>query len=592
MATELEKTVAFVQQVIQEKNPDFDLSPSSPLYDLLVSVPANTTLQGSLSLRDEIIQDRSILNTSMSEEKYDEIAANFKKTRIPGFTTIVTCRLFFSQPHDIKITNVDIFDAGTGITYSPRTSVNYSAADFTLQTNQNLYTLDIDLESNTVGQDTVLGIDTVLSTGISNPDFIEAIVVGIKQIGENAESNDELLIRIQKTAGVELPINIRGYSNITSEKFPNEITHIYSAGFSEPEQRRDVITSEIPRFFARLAFSEPQVLNIDSSLLEFKFKTDDQFFYFPVNTVSVGLDDWTQQGGTWVTQVEVDLNFSAVTNFSKMVEGFTAFKYLNCNYLTLNYPNYLGAFSSLESLDTSVSIRVGGRVDLYIKGGLERRVVDVFVPLNSRGIVEIPEELRPVLKIHSASRANPLPGIDTDFSLFSIRVSDPHNRFSALDSSQFYISPEEAGTTVSLDITCMPTVSSLQRYVSLPGVTNSADSLLIKSLIPCFMNLALVVSGNKQTEGRIRAVVALYFINLSPGMPIKVDEILQTIKNDVGNIVIFSDSLVITGWQCLPNGEEQFIIGKDVIYPEEFPSLGVSRKNVQFILDKMEITYV
>jgi hypothetical protein len=405
-----------------------------------------------------------------------------------------------------------------------------------------------------------------------------------------------MLLRVQQEAGIEMPINIRGFSAILSDRFPDQTLHLYVAGFKEDEQLRDKISTEIQGLYVTISMAEPVALNFPASSIQFRYTSTDAFFYKPVADINIAADDpnWVQQGTTYLYNIEVDLDISEVTDFSKLASGFRKHQYIESDFVSTNFPGFLGAFTNTEKLTSNFQVRVGGRVDLFIKTAVTRSIIQVQVPTNTGGIVEIPPELGPVLKIHAAARVDALENIPLEFGLYDIRVTAPELRFTAEDTSTFYISPEEAGNIVSLDISHVPLITNINNFVNTPGIINGGDDALARFMVPAFVDISITVSGPDNIDALIRNSVAEYFVDLKQGLPIKSDELIQKLRQDVSEIsTIYPDSMVlIVKQQSLDNLTEEILVEQDIVYPAEFPEQGITRNNVAFVLDNIDIVFV
>lgn len=581
MATQAEQ---FIKQVLAEREPDLDLSENTPFYDLFVRFVSNTSLAEIVSLRDSIEESRSISNVDMGIEEFDALLNNWFFTRNQGLNTFITVRLFFSSPLEVSIPLSQTFTINN-TKFKALYSQSVRQNDFILSP-QGEYSIDINLTSVDIGASTSVGVDTDVSTSFNiGSGFLRGVVVSVSQTGADMETNQQAHSRLQSELGHRALTSSRSIKARLSEVFPGVVSSVFTAGFAEPEMVRDAVSVEIPKRVVRLVFTEPIALNLKKETTEFFYNNDQNSLYRLradfIETENSGL--WEAKNNLFYIEIEIELDdYSTASGFKEDMQ-------ITVPSLT-NNPRFVTAVTKTTFNGVGV-VRVGGKTDVYIKVPTERRTITMNVPTNFTGLLPVPDEIKPVLKINGATTITN--GISTDLQIYSLFSRRADLRFSGRDETDFYIDPAAAGSTLKIDVTCAPFVRRIDSFLNEKEERSISDDKMAKFFHPVFTEVYAVISTGDSDPADLKAAVTEYVNNITPGDSFVVSKLIEKMHGAVDSLsAMYIDTIQVYTEQHMPNGEIFTSFETDIINSVEDLDQGVSRRNTMFVLDNIDFIII
>jgi hypothetical protein len=579
-----ENSEKFISQVLKESYPDLDLNPLTPAYDILVRLPASTYVDQILSLVEKTNQNRSLLNFNMSEIEYDQLLANWFFQRLPATRTLITVRLYFSDKLDIEIPNTLEMTINNN-TYNPINTRLYSMLDFKLREDGEAWYIDVNSISTTTGPLNI-GINQNVSITIPNDKYLGAEVISINSVGTNAETNAQAYYRLQSELGIKNLVNNRSIYQALSENYSDLITSVFIAGYSEVEQVRDIITTQIPKKVVRLFFSEKINLFIPSNT---QFVMDGTSVYYinknPV-TIAANSTDWQETPDGTKFYVDVPITLTVQNPF-----GFQEDYLAISSYLQTQYPSYLSA-SFQTNIDKEATLKVGGKTDIFVRTITEREVISINVPGNTDGYINIPSQYTPLLKVHSVYVQDG--NESTPIDIISIVPLDSTLRFSAKEKVQLFVDVAlAAGREIFIDLTYSPFIRELQEFFSSEDKKVLGEDILCRYMNPIFLDIIMIVSGDESETDLVKQAITSYVndIPINQNTNLIKSEMIKAVANQVSLTTLFSDTIIIFAEQHLPNGEIVELETLDIIQSVTRPELGVSPRNSCFIINKIDVIY-
>jgi len=576
----------FVKQSILKYDNSFDLSNGTPFYDLFVRFFQYTTLPEIIRIYNEMIDARSLLNTNVSNTDYDRLLTTLNFPRQIGNTCKVNFTLVLNEPQELNLRTTDKYIIGSNI-YHPMINQDVTT-DQWLQDGE-VYTLEFLLESNLTGENQNVGINVEVETPYNNEStFVRAFTTTIDTVAKDDESNEAVLSRIQSEYGLETLINARGINFILSKYFPNQIQSVFIAGFSEIEQRRDIRMMEVPKRIIRLYFSQKINMTIPINT-QIHYDNNPSIKYIFRNgpiTVTNTSTLWKDfVGGGFYIDFDIEL----LDKYN--IDGFREDVPASIPFFNTGFPDYKGCHTRTTAWENEdAKIRVGAHTDVYLKTAVVRQKVPIFVPINSDGIIEIPPEYQPILKIHKIEEISNQ-GVLSPVEIYSMIVDEPNLRFSARDNVKLYVKPSLVGTNILVDMTYAPKIKEIQNFCERPLLRVIAEDCLIRYYNPCFVGVFSVVTGSPTFDPNLKEAVTSYVNSINTGSII-LSDLVSRLGNEVPQLrAIFMDSLQMVAQQELPDGTYVSIVGDESLTPYTNEDIGVTSRNVTFLLEAVEFDY-
>lgn len=184
------------------------------------------------------------------EEVVDSILSNRFLTRKEGSTSILTARLSFSIRKNVTVTPSLFFSPDNERFYTPTQTTSVTADNLSLDSNTGLYYVDIDLESESPGDDYNIENGQLLFFSTFDPFFVGAEILLLKQRSIPKETNLQFIERAESSVSTRNLINSPSVDSRIRETF-NFFSNITTVGMGEDEMLRDLITVRAgnpPRF--------------------------------------------------------------------------------------------------------------------------------------------------------------------------------------------------------------------------------------------------------------------------------------------------------------------------------------------------------
>lgn len=574
----------FIKQLIKDKYPNIDLSSNSPFYDLFVRFPANTYLEEALALMNDFAFNYSLSNTFIEPDFYDGLLKNWFFKRIESFNSIVQVDIVFKTANPISFTTNDIFLINNNI-YKPSFNYNFQEKDyFRFYVQQELkYKVTITLVSANAGIDSAAGLFNNVIPQKELKDFEFAQVTGLQQIGKDKESNLDAFLRLQREFGIRNLINKRSIIAKFSELFPNLVNFMYVAGFQEPEQFRDTISVSLPAYYVRLYFEEPKNLNLPKTTKFIHTNTNKEYTLKNAITVNDTSQEWLVDANTATVYIQAELVPTSITDLPK----WTLDMPFKCTALE-SIPKYITTKSHIKNAK-EVEIRIGGHTDIYVSVPVERKQVSIFVPTNTNGIVPVPEYLKPILKIHKVERVEN--GLTIPVNIYNLTNVNPATRYTSKDSADFFILPDALGINVLMDVSCAPSLKTLQNYVDQDSERILGENILVRYYNPIFVEVTIVLNNDIYEES-IKLQTTSYFYELVPGSDLSLDHYIKYLMTKIPDLVLSKDQVVFSAEQFFVDGSSELLDLEEIITPLENSELYTTKNNVIFLLDNIIFEYV
>lgn len=590
----------FLKQTINEALPDFDLSESTPYYDLNVRIPANSTfLPNLIKIKNDQENNITLANTGLSSDAYNNLLQNLLITKKLGSNSVVVGKIVFKQRKKFLVSLSDTYIINN-LNYHPINPRFVTESDFTeiaQENNESRFSLDIDLSSEDIGATTAVANDIKITTPFDNDaDFVRSYTFFSSSVGEDPETNEEALARTNRQYGAPLLDTRRGISRIFTERFGGLIQDIAIAGMAENEQQRDVFTVEIPKRVVRLIFQEKVDINLDKDFVDLFYNDNPNAKYrFLTNIDIEDTDgDWQSANGKFFIEREITL----VDLFNP--EGFQEDTGILVPYFSTTYPDNFILAVTKTHLNTTTKIKVGGKTDISIRTPVERKSINLTVPINitdNANLMSLPEILMPILKIHSIKKIDQSTGNIGEEVLFEKKILDSKLSFSARDNFQvFFTNASLGGQQIQLEITHAPGVQVIENFVSENSTREIAEDILIKYFIPNFITVNIPVLGGQDAEDSIKSSASRYINNIpsSGSNALEASIIVENIHNDIANVAkIVAGDIIIISEQHMPNKSEPEIqiSPTEILHIEDLDN-GVSSRNCCFITEDIFIKFL
>lgn len=187
-----------------------------------------------------------------------------------------------------------------------------------------------------------------------------------------------------------------------------------------------------------------------------------------------------------------------------------------------------------QVLGVPLTLRLGGRIDVYVQTPIVRQTIEVELPAGQSTIDLSP--WRALLKIHGVRDK-----VDATATPFYALVNvDPATRYSGIDGVQLYIDPGLSGRTLQLDISYAPDIMAIQDYTQSASVRLSCADLLVRFFVPVWLSGNIYVQGGIGLEASIGQAITAYLDGLTGEQTVVVSKITEAIHS-VGTAMVFQD---------------------------------------------------
>lgn len=620
---ETEKVERFVVEVIKNFDPTISLSKGEPLYDLFVRFYNLTVLVKMLELITETEQSYSYLNFELPEDKYDELLDRNFFTRAGGSSSRCTIGLVFDNKttvfgikrSDNFIINDNIYNASQVKIVTP---LSYSVL------NQNEYIVKVPVVTTTIGSSASLSIGDSVGVPYANLEgFLRAYVESEVTVGEDSESNEAAYNRLISSISTENLVNPVSISAQFSRNLRGIVRSVQVIGHTDPEMFRDTFSGEIPSRNMILYFIEPvniQLIHKDqygNIITRFRYDKNPNIEYhldLPAGQTSISktlIDKWEKNGSglyEWKVPVKL-LSLENPKGFHNDVRSEVVKAYVdplghyvqNIEPLLNQVPELVGCNSSLEAYSITIpeqlggssigvkvqgSIHFGGFTDIYITSDISRVTRSLLVPIGSGGVVEVPTEFKPILKIHKVTNLN-----NVEIPVYDTLNVDVYSRYTAEDKMDLFIDPSYEGSEVLVDFSYTPNTQIVSAYINKPINRLQQDNMIVKSKTPVFVSaiIEVTLSGNSNTEllNVMKTAFFAYLSEIVEASSIPVSKLISSMDTLTDNTIVFN-SFTVFATQHMPNGEVVELEVTDSIIPIENLSIGVSSRTIEFIGESVE----
>jgi hypothetical protein len=588
----------FLKQTITESLPDFDLSESTPFYDLMVRSPANSTyLPELVRIKNEQENNITLSNTGLSSDAYNSLLANLLMTKKLGTNSAVIGKVIFKKRRKILISPADVYVINN-INYRPVNPVFFGETDFTEIAQENSearFSIDISLQSSDIGALTAVANDIAIVTPYNNDqDFVRAYTFFSSSVGNDLETNQEALARTTREYGTPILTNRRGISRVFSDKFGGLVQDMFVVGMAEQEQQRDVESVQIPKRVVRLVFSEKIHLTFNAADAPLYYNDNPNAKYkFLTNVNILSTDtDWIAVKDKWFVEREIELD----DLFNP--EAFQEDTGILVPYLIQTYPDsFILGVTKTETHGTT-KIKYGGKTDILIRTPIERKSITLTVPVNitdNGNLMSLPQILMPILKIHSIKKIDQNTGNIGEDVGFEKKILDSKLSFSARDNFQvFFNNASLGGQQIELDVTHAPVVQVIENFVSENSTKEIAEDTLIKYFTPTFITINLPLQGGQESEASIKSSAVRYVNNIRSGNALEASIVIENVHNDIANVAkIIGGDIIIIAEQHMPHLSEPItqISNTEIVHSSD-EELGVTPRKCCFITEDIFVNFI
>lgn len=609
----------FVVSIIQDFDDTISLSPGEPFFDLFVRLYNSTVLISILNILTQFEQEQSLSNTELPNDTYDNLLGRSLYTRKPGtYTTLTMLCSFTNDANVFNVRNSDLFTI-EGSSFNPTgPSLVNKTSYFRIEGDTVIYGLRIPLIAQVQGSGSTVTLGATIQVPYTSlTGFLGAVVESDVVLGENAESNEQALQGLIQSKNVANLINIPSIEAQFAQELPGLVRNTVVVGMTDPEMFRDAVPTQLPQRKARIFFADKQTVTLihkdafSNVVTKFQYAKDPSIVYYlkppaGANTVSkLGSDNWEQHpNGSYIMEVDVQLgsveNPKGFTNDVPFFMVQSLYNTINGSYITdtpysLINPNYLGAIAdtkpySIPVFDTEGNVlnyvmeslvHVGGFSDIYVQTSVSRVSRKFKVPLDTNGIIPIPEEYKPILKIHSA-----LDNANNVIDFIGLNTTDSTLRYSAADPTEILVDPALSNTEILLDFSYAPDLQTISTFV-LDTKRIPQDNSMVRLKTPIFVNLVaevLVTANRPEVVSALQSAFFNYINSITVAGPLPVSKVLSYLDQAVPEVAGFS-SFTLTAVQMMPDGNVVDIISEDIITPVTQLALGVSDRTTQYIAE-------
>jgi hypothetical protein len=588
----------FVANVIQQFDPTVTISKETSFYDLFIRFYNITVLVNILAVLADFEELQSFDNTSMATENYDNLLGiHFFEREVGDNTTAVVALAFDSPTSVFTVRTSDEFIVNN-LTFFPTTATTILRTSYVFDQNTQKYLVKIPTVSQDIGSASAVNIGDPVTVPYTNlVDFDQAFVDSEVTIGEDTETNEQALTRLREQKRVENLISRDSIRAQYARVFPGVVKNSEIVGMGEPEMFRDLIPTQIPQRRARLLFSEPLNITLTKAATVFYYNRDTSIVYQLKEDGSRSVsDEWeTHPSGNVIW--DVDLELVSLENPLGFVEDIPFRVDVNGSLLSSVEPRFVSGIAYTIPKPVTVDgspcvealVHRGSFTDIYVNVETNRVVRDFTIPVGNGGVVTIPDQYKPVLKVHAVKDT-----LDNEVAFFAIDVVDKDLRFSALDTATFLIDPALSGQAVSVEFTYAPFVQSIHAYTDafLNRIVAATD--LVKFFCPVFTSAIVevsVVGGPQDSENILRTAFFAYLNSLTntDNLPIsKISSALHAALPELDQII----SLSVFATQYMPDGSIINLEAEDTIIPVVSLDQGVSARTTQFLGESIEFVFL
>ncbi len=368
----------FISARLEQAFPELATKEGDALTDML-NKPANLLFDpftreikrvgNNLSFRDPAI---------LTLDEADSLGGTYFSPRRLGKLSRGVLRLYFSQPQNISITQVNYATSRGGLHFFPIELQSIRTQEMVLnQGSDGLYYFDVNVIAEKAGTEYDIGPNEIIS--IANvPAAVKVTNLRRFRNGDPEENAEEYVNRLSQSVSEKSMVTLRGISAKLLESF-SEVNRLNVVGFNDPEMQRDVIKGG---GLGPIIGAGTQGLPIPDG--EAKAKTRRFSIADPTDFISL----ITGEAGSWVltvfgafgaSPIAMDLTVRRVINATEldveeqvMVYGATLHSWtLRKKEITLS--GIPGGILFPDSQNGTVAIpdgeiHIGGCSDLHIRG--------------------------------------------------------------------------------------------------------------------------------------------------------------------------------------------------------------------------------
>lgn len=239
----------------------------------------------------------------------------------------------------------------------------------------------------------------------------------------------------------------------------------------------------------------------------------------------------------------------------------------------------------------NLGVKVGGKIDVYVQTALTPLQERYQVTTDTNGDYTFDTAATvPILRIASVTRVND-PLTSLTYTVTS-GVAPTAPQLSNTTAGWYRYSSYETVTvhtglpTTALAITVdyYPGIQNLQAFVSSSDQRCKCSDTLIKTYLPCFLDLAVDYYA-PSTDAAVEAAVIddlLNYINLLPTTTLYISKLIDLIHNR--SLTGLALPVTVTGTLYQPDGTLVTVTSDNVLTVPENLSLGVSNRTVKLIV--------
>lgn len=246
MALEL-PVLEFIKQRLNEADLTLEVRRGTAYYDMFVK-PQQLMLQPLLTAMETSLTAQSVRRIQLTdspdtfdEDLVDDLTSNLYVPRFAGAFASTTVRVFYAAPVAKQFPAFTAeFLTADGFSYFNSQDVSISQAEMVLNTDGDLYYVDIPARAQNEGDDYNVAVGDI----VAFVNDVEAISVTNLTAAENGlprETNTELLSRVQQSIGVRDFETGKGINAIINQTFPGIFKQITAIGFGDQEMMRDIV---------------------------------------------------------------------------------------------------------------------------------------------------------------------------------------------------------------------------------------------------------------------------------------------------------------------------------------------------------------
>jgi hypothetical protein len=237
----------FLTKRLKEYDPNFEVRKGTGFYQLFFN-PMQFITQPIIDEAVEMTIAQSFLRIlqqsnpdAFSEEAVDSLASNFFVERISGGQSSGVARVYYSSAVDREWpAKGTVFNGENGKTYTNPAAFLISRDVMSLQFENGSYYYDIPVQSDDLGEDTLLDAGGLVGIG-NDPDVITVTNLAPFTGGYSRETNTLLIERVRKSIAVRDLVTGKGFNATMFENFGGFLTELRAIGFGDAEMMRDIV---------------------------------------------------------------------------------------------------------------------------------------------------------------------------------------------------------------------------------------------------------------------------------------------------------------------------------------------------------------